>query len=186
MATDWKGAGSLKPCLWCSDTWSKGHRCIGNAVDITCKDPRLFSQMTEEILKGNIETLELAHENVVEGRMSQTAFDELEKALGFRFNPDGLLFDKALGAIICFSKFFRTDWVHNNLQSASLSVEIKNLSVACSRNGIPFRAWDDYLAADWNFPKHSEVQTRQLHQLFDRYGEDCNANPSQPKSNHTK
>jgi hypothetical protein len=63
----------------------------------------------------------------------------------------------------------RTDWVHDILQDGLMNVECALLFRACARQGITYEMWGSYLAANWEYPKHRRVKTRDLHYLFGKF-----------------
>lgn len=64
------------------------------------------------------------------------------------------------------------DWVHNNLQDGTLTVEIQLLLTACEEFGLTrAQVKADLSDASWNFPSQTRVKSKQLHNIFNPYRE---------------
>ena len=151
----------------------KDHPGEGDAIDICCFDHRRFKKMDDDLLIGITDTLETAAADLRAGvpGMTQGLFAELQKSLGWKYNPDGLIFDREL-RVVRWHSTLRCDWVHDKLQAGTMALEIRICCMQCGKAGIPFRTWGELLKCNWQYPKHRGILTRQLHELFNKYGEE--------------
>ena len=70
----------------------------------------LDGQYDADLLFDIVETLAGASDCVAAGDMNKGTYDDLEKALGFRHNPEGLLADAQLSVIGVWTKLQNVDW----------------------------------------------------------------------------
>ena len=147
------------------------HRTPGY-VEITCSDPALFKRMPPSEYQRTAVLLRGAHRRVQDGRMSKTAFGELETASGFSFNPRGVMQSDEVRMLANPVDVVTYDWVHSLLQGGVLVVEMEAIMTAAS---LDRGALQKFLADPaWSFPQASATKYRQLHRVFDerRMGED--------------
>jgi hypothetical protein len=99
------------------------------------------------------------------GTMSKAAFEELEKATGFRYNRHGLGQSEALQLLANPIEVATYDWVHSVLQGGILVAEIEAILSATTMSREALQA---FLAdQQWQFPRCNAIKSRQLHKIFD-------------------
>ena len=116
MTWDWRGAASIRACLKCDNCWIKGHHCLAGHVDIMCADADRFHAMEHSTLCNFADLITAMHGEMVAGRVTAARFQEVVKATGFNFNPDGVISDTDLREVFDFPSLVRIDWVHCELQ----------------------------------------------------------------------
>ena len=166
IAANWMGSNSTRPCTFCDNCWMKGHPLIPGQFDIAEPDFGNFRPRTHEVIVGIQHIMIRAEQEFKDGARTKTNFEALQSNLGYKPNPDGLFCDAELGAQIDFENFFRTDWVHNELQQGVVSREIQGLMKAVGLNGITKDDFNLLMRANWQFPKHLSTNTSNLIELF--------------------
>ena len=117
------GKGSTALQTKCCQGSDLAHRRPGY-VEITCVDVGRFRSLQAEECWKVAELLADASNKVADGRMSKTAFSELEVAVGFRYNPHGLFGATMLHQHIDPAKVITYDWVHSMLQGRAAPEKI--------------------------------------------------------------
>ena len=94
-------------------------------MEITCDDPSLCRSLPPNEYAKTMAVLAAASRRYSAGTMSKAAFEELEKATGFRYNPHGLGQSEALQLLANPIEVATYDWVHSVLQGGILVAEIE-------------------------------------------------------------
>ena len=119
QALDWRGSGSLKPCLRHYNVFKKGsnlaHRHPGH-VEITCCDHAAFRLQSSDDVFAVADLLVAAKQQVAIGTMTKIRWEQLEQVHGLNTNPHGLLTDRVLRKYLNPVATMRYDWLHNMLQ----------------------------------------------------------------------
>ena len=97
-------------------------------------------------------------------------YKEFVQAFGFKYNPQGMLFDTELRQLVDFVSTLRVDWVHNELQHGTFAVECGLWIEACGRVGLGHNCWADLMRSAWQFPRHHEIRLSNLKEIFGKYG----------------
>ena len=126
-----------------------------------------FKAYDHDTLVGIMQVALEAETRCSSGAMTKTAKEELLKGLGFNANPDGLLADSRLGAVLDFADLHRNDWVHDWLQHGVFNKEVDGLLRACKmKEGISTADFRSLMSANWKFPKYRDVKASNLQRLF--------------------
>lgn len=144
------------------------HRSPG-FVEVTCPDHRMYKQWSlSEYLRAGA-TIRASGQRVRDGTMSKARFEDLEKMLGMRDNPHGLLADVELCTLVRPLETGRYDWVHNLLQGGVLVAEAEAILAASDAAGQCSREELRQTLADknWHFSSHNRAKTKGLHHVFD-------------------
>ena len=172
LGLDWKGASSLKPCFKHANVLKTGsdiaHRQDG-FVEASCSDSSLFSRLSREELDEQIGLIRVAAaRRHVRGNAERS--DNLQKAYGLNFNPNGLLFDDALMRDVDIVSAFTYDWVHTMLQDGVMNVEILLFLEACTdKLGLQLKTIETYMKGRFSFPKFCRLKSSQIWRLFDKH-----------------
>ena len=114
-------------------------------VEISCTDPRKFQRRSAVELEETIDLLNMAKTQCENGQMTQTRFEQLQKAAGLNACPDSFMADQHLRLYVKPTEIIRIDWVHCCLQDGVLSVEVHAFLKAAK---IPYSRLETYLRAD--------------------------------------
>jgi len=147
-----KGAGGLRPCILCRNVMKIGSDLVAGQdylIEATCGDTARFDLARDEHIWAAFDLLKASHST-----MSKVAFETLEKATGFAYDPDSLLADEQLRTYVKPASSMTMDWMHNFLQSGTASVEIHAFLSQCrSELGVTFENIAALARADWSWPK---------------------------------
>ena len=80
-----------------------------------------------------VNSLRSCQVRVATGAMTQTAFNDMQKAFGINYNEFTVLFDPVLRLAMPALQIMRTDWMHGEIQHGSYSVEVGKFLHACQR-----------------------------------------------------
>jgi hypothetical protein len=154
-----KGASGLKPCMDCKNVVAlKGDddsltsfNPDGYLVDISCADARRFDPMEPDGLWHSHDVL--ARVKSI-GGLTMRQFEDLTKAHGIAFEPEGLLADLDLRPIAPPSSYAR-DPMHTMLCGGVISVEIYLLlkTIAEVVPGFSYLTLKTFFDASWLFPR---------------------------------
>ena len=111
------------PQTKCCQGSDLAHRRPGYVESTSVDVGRFRSLPAEEFWKVG-QLLADAANKVADGRMSKTAFSELETAVGFRYNPHGLFGAIMLHPHIDPPQIITYDWVHSMLQGRAALAKI--------------------------------------------------------------
>jgi hypothetical protein len=92
-------------------------------VEITCSDPSKFKAWSLRSLLANLRLVREASEKYAAGEMTKARFTNIEKSVGFRWNPLGLLADTELHQFCDPLSVITMDWVHNMFQDGIFTLE---------------------------------------------------------------
>ena len=152
-----KGASGLRPCLLCKNIVSMSSNLTEGQdylVDVSCSDVSLFDPATNTSIWETYDNLAARRTT-----LTKTAFENLEKASGFTYNPNGLLADHGLRKYVGPATTFTMDWLHNFLCHGVASVEITALLNKCkSELGITYAQLDAFVKSDWVWPSSQPAQ----------------------------
>lgn len=133
-------------------------------MEITSGDIAAFREWSHTDFQRAVDTIAAAAHRVATGRMTKTAFGELESAIGFRCNPLGLVAHRDACNIAQPIQTMRYDWVHSMLQGGVLTSEVDAL---LELSGTRREDLQKFLAdASWSFPRNNLEKSRQLHRIF--------------------
>ena len=171
---DWRGAGSLRPCLKHCNVLMKDSSLVrrdatNSYVEITCNQPERFQRIGANDWGIACDSLCEAERRVAAGTMTRVRFEQLGMALGMQPNPLGLLADTELRQHFDLVQVVDYDWMHSCLQDGTLSVELYLFLQACSRIGVASSDFEAYLKTDWCFPRRTASKSKELHRVFNEY-----------------
>jgi hypothetical protein len=168
-AFDWKGAGSLKPCLRHWNVLSKGSDIAtrrAGLVEMTCCDSALFKEVTDQDLRDVVDALLVARQRVDDGLWQNSKLENMQKMLGFSPLPCSLIADRALRPYLKPLEACRYDWVHSAMQDGSLSVDVFLITIECERHGFDLDCMKEYFRM-WEFPEEGIRKTKNLWRIFE-------------------
>ena len=93
---DVRGAGSLLPCLECKNVVPDAIDVSGQDyfVNLSCSDTSRFDPATDQDMWDRVDKVEDAHAKWQRKETYKYEFENKEKTLGVKWNPDGLLADR--------------------------------------------------------------------------------------------
>lgn len=152
----WKGATGVKCCLFCSNVCLHSyeladHDRSGQLVSQCELDDAKFALQTDRSVRDSADLLARSF-----GRIGKGRFDNMEKALGFNYLPEGALFNDALmqrlhGGPISITQY---DFMHIYYVGGIWNTECGYLLERLKKAGvISYRGIHDALQP-WMFPKH--------------------------------
>lgn len=97
--------------------------------------------------------------------MTKARFEALEKSLGLRYNPDGLLANVHLRPHVNPMSVMTWDWVHNMLQDGTLTVEASELLRAVAPE-VTNETIRQFLQSGWCFPAAQQRKGQNLWRIF--------------------
>ena len=147
-----KGASGLKPCFLCKNVVMKDSELVENdatayLVEISCSDTNLFDRCSDQDVWDMIDML--AAQKPV---LSKTAFENLEKAVGFNDNPHGVLQAVDLREHVRPVKVNAYDSMHCEYAHGVATTEIDLF--LCSihdKAGVSWKHLADFCSADWRY-----------------------------------
>ena len=169
---DWKGASGLKTCFKHSNVLKVGsdvaHRKPGY-VEASCSDSSQFSPLKKDELE---EFVGLIREACARRHILGCAgrADNLQKILGFNFNPHGLLFDDVLRRHVDLIEVFTFDWAHTCLQDGIMNVDVVLYLERCEQK-IDLKMEDvmTWLKGRFKFPRSIRAKCNAIWRLFDNH-----------------
>ena len=172
-ALDILGPNGIRPCIRCQNVLKKGsglaHR-RANFVEVTCADHTRFIKSTPENLDAEVASVLDAWRQVHAGTRSQASAQLLETATGIHANPTGLLADASLRACFSVLEVLNEDWMHGALQDGVLFIIINLLlRSVCEKLEWTLDRVEQFLKADWCFPKAVRGKMRGLWRMFDAH-----------------
>jgi hypothetical protein len=154
-----KGAAGIKPCMDCKNVICKAADGLSLTtfddgdylVDISCSDASRFDPMDPDALWHSHDVLAALKAS---GQMTRLAFEQVEKATGVSYEPEGLLADLELRRIAAPSSYAR-DPMHTMIAGGVVNVEIFLLLKAISSciPGFKYETLRNFCGAAWLFPK---------------------------------
>ena len=155
MVWDIKGASGLICCFRCKNCCSNLDYSGASAYlqHTSCAVFRLFDLHTDQDYAEKV--AELARKK---GALKNTPFVELQKRLGMNYNPDGVLADAELCAVLRPSEAHMFDSMHCALSDGAMNGELHLLigaTKAATRNWPTAIGWKHFRAivtATWSFP----------------------------------
>ena len=111
-----KGASGMVPCSLCRNVVSARSRLTdfdvsGTLVPFTRTALSRFARADDNSIRDSCQLLRSKSAEARAGTMTPAAFDRLEKALGLKYNPTGLLFAPAL-VFLKIASMIMYDWMH--------------------------------------------------------------------------
>ena len=171
MTLDQKGTNGIRPCIrhWNCLKKDSGIAPARGYVEISCADSRKFKKSDSSDVYQAADSLRDAHALWTAGRMTKGRFENLQKILGLKLAPKGVLLCRELRAEIDVVDSTVIDWVHTELQDGVFTIEVNLLLQACKQAfGID---WDDlraYFRDGWQFPAWGKIKSQALYHVFDR------------------
>lgn len=152
----WKGATGVKCCLFCSNVCLHSyeladHDRSGQLVSQCELDETKYALQTDRSVRDSVDLLARSFGTIGRGR-----FDNMEKALGFNYLPEGALFNNDLmqhldGGPISITQY---DFMHIYYVGGIWNTECGYLLERLKKAGIiSYREVHDALQP-WMFPKH--------------------------------
>ena len=169
MAYEWRGAGSLKPCIRHGNVLKLDSdlACRHPAfVEIDCNQPERFRKTTPVELYDMVDAIIVMRARVVAGTATQTRLQTLLMATGLSCTPQGLLADPIIRSQADVLHAVTYDWVHAVLQDGILPIEVGLMLEASARIGITWEHIRDHLHHDWQFPKANRSKSKALYRIF--------------------
>ena len=174
QAFGWNGARSIRPSLTYSNVLMKDSELVGvhvpvEFVEITCSDHRQLQKMSTREYHDTFDLIAAAHERYNAGLLTKGLLDQLHKAYGFHYIPNGLCYDLILRSSaatnVCKAK--RVDWMHTLLQDGAFTHEATLMTNSTDRwNAEDLRI---YLKQDWQFPKSNVHKGARLWRVFSEH-----------------
>ena len=175
VALDWKGCGSLKPCVKHFSILKKGSGLVGRGgeaefVEISDCSFDAHKPWATEDACDCMEMLLVSRRRVAEGTMTTTAYKELEKTVGLNSNGRGLLADRELSMKLNLINSVTYDWVHNTFQDGVFVVEATELLTRLQDHGVGFAEIEAWLKDDgWVFRGFGKLKAKHLHRIFSQW-----------------
>jgi hypothetical protein len=166
-----KGANGFRPCLRHNNVLRKnsGIAPAGSFVEISCAEPHRFKKDDSSDIYQAVDSLRDAHRLWIAGAMTKGRFENIQKVLGLKFAPKGLLSCMELRAEIDVVDSTTIDWVHTGLQDGVFTVDMTLLLEASTENlDIEREDFHEYFQVDWQFPAWGKVKSKALYKVFDR------------------
>ena len=178
LALQWKGPASIHPCFRHWNVLRKdSRRAEHNSmyVEIACEASERFKAWTSNELTEAVDVTAEAHRQSIGGPMTATRLKEVQKRLGFRATPEGLLPDPVLRRHIDWMKVLRYDWAHTFLGDGVLGADMWQLIEAAEKHRL-FRQQDvqHFLQEKWMFPVATRHKQRDLWRIFSESGRKVN------------
>ena len=155
----------MKPCFACKNVVSLEHGTrlsdTGYLVDVSCSRPERFDPI-------GADGLWRAHDQLAAhvAGSAKSAFEELEKAYGVRYEPHGILADVPLRTVASQLSYTR-DPMHITLAGGVLNVELYLILRSVGKHygrGSGFGIMRAFCDANWSFPK--SASTKRLADIF--------------------
>jgi len=164
-AFQWKGAGSLRPCIRHPNVLKIGsdlaHRMAG-CVEACCSDAVQFRATDDSELYAKVDLVVSARARHAAGTISDGRLEEISTAAGYNSCRNGLLSMAALRASFSPVKVLNYDWAHTALQDGTLSVAAFLVIVALEGTGVTMRDLRNFVDFDWGQPKRDEKPLRSV------------------------
>ena len=178
LALQWKGPASIHPCFRHWNVLRKdSRRAEHNSmyVEIACEASERFKAWTSNELTEAVDVTAEAHRQSIGGPMTATRLKEVQKHLGFRATPEGLLPDPVLRRHIDWMKVLRYDWAHTFLGDGVLGADMWQLIEAAEKHRL-FRQQDvqGFLQEKWMLPVATRHKQRDLWRIFSESGRKVN------------
>lgn len=129
-----KGAAGIFPCPLCTNIVSEAselHLYEPSLEPATSTDVARWRPADNEAIRAKIRRLAAS-----KGNITRQAFEELEKSLGWVYNPDGVLADGAENPLgIGVADVLQYDWMHTLLVNGCWNIEMKGLLAALKTCG---------------------------------------------------
>lgn len=148
----YKGAAGLKPCFKCINCVSAGHGLDGDDTHVSHGCPHLtaFALASDEDVYRASDIVSFAAEQ----SRSQSELDQVEKALGLNFVPEGILQSRQLRGHLKPCSGTRYDPMHCFLCNGVVALEIKCfMKVMQVEVGVGFPHLNDFCRKEWRFPQ---------------------------------
>ena len=169
-AYQWKGPGSLRPCLKHPNVVKKNSKFReASFVEIDCTDHLKFQATTDHSLYAKADFMLEARSRWHRRELTKTRYDELETAAGFATTPNGLLASAMLRSSDAFSPTaaHRYDWVHSALQDGMMSVESFLIVVALeTKAGVTMEDLENFCRLPWCTPSSSSSTLGEIRKVF--------------------
>jgi len=170
---DIKGANGYRPCLRHMNVLKKNSGTAeldpaASFVEISCAEPNRFKKCASSDIYEAADSLRVAHESWIAGRMTKARYENIKKVLGLNFAPKGILLDRELRATIDVIGSTVIDWVHCELQDGVFTVDATLLLQACDALGVGWDDLHDLFQFLWQFPAWGKVKSKALYKVFDR------------------
>ena len=172
LAYEWRGAGSLRPCLKHYNVLAKGcqlavHDTSNTFVEITCPDTSRFLAWTHESLRENAATALDARNQYDAGTLGKTRFKDVLQTAGFNTTSNGLLADEDLAECVDLVAIITYDWMHVFLQGGILSDELWAMFHRSKHLGCSAETLQQFMAdKEWCFPKSRREKMKAVHEVF--------------------
>ena len=155
-----KGASGIKLCLCCINVIKRAaDERIDDVsdddpfVDVSCTRWDKVIPATDSEVWAQVDEVNVAHADAVEGKHPMAAYEALATASGFVASPQGVLSDVALRSHLSPIEATTFDWFHTWLQAGIASVEIFNFLKTAKRiHKIRYADFQILAQANWSWP----------------------------------
>lgn len=162
-----KGASGNKPCMLCRNLLAKGSDLAGfspDLIEVGCINPDEFIANTDADVWWSFDRLAAAKAAMRVGGKGE--FEQLQRAVGFTYNPHGILADMSLRGHLKPATSFTYDWMHvflsNGIGNHELHLLLKE---AKSQHRVTFKQLDMFAAASWKYSNFMSPG-KNLHKFF--------------------
>jgi hypothetical protein len=149
-----KGASGSKPCMLCRNLLAKGSDLAGfspDLIEVDCTNPDKFIANTDADVWRSFDRLDAANAAMRVGEKG--AFEVLQRAVGFTYNPHGILADMSLRGHLKPATTFTYDWMHVFLSNGIGNFELQLLlKEAKTQHRVTFKQLDLLANANWKYP----------------------------------
>ena len=141
-----KGAAGKMPCPLCKNIINDDEAAAGSEYlePLSCPDPRRFDLASDADLWEKADSLQAQKD-----RLSRSAFEQLQKAYGISFAPEGLLWDMELRRHVRPRSILSFDAMHCVLSNGIAQNETALLFAALHRHHIGWGELRLFVSASW-------------------------------------
>ena len=167
---DVRGAGSLLPCLECKNVVPDAIDVSGQDyfVNVSCSDTSRFDQATDQDMWDRVDKVEDAHAKWQRKETYKYVFDNKEKTLGVKWNPEGLLADRPSRRHFKPARIITHDVQHVLFANGTVATECYAILAAFkTKLGIDWSNLAGVVGAAWSWPAHRSAAGASLKKMFE-------------------
>ena len=172
IGLDLKAPGSArKACFIHYNVFRKDDEVVeqdpANYVTMSCCDQKKFKKQTSQDLYDSMDILIEASRQVEAKTMTKARFEQMQKAMGLKCNPQGLLAQRDLRDCIGVLEVITLDWMHLTICDGIFTTEFRLFLQAChSEWGLKLSDFNALFYADWSFPRFQKGKSKIIHHIF--------------------